>query len=271
LAAQASGVDTDPVIAALRAELAAKERAVSDSLAEVERMRAQLAEERASVEKQVSRMNELGRKVKEDSERLAEQARALRAVAASTAGANAAASPFRLAAQEPDASLARSPGDASGVDEAALRADAATVSNITRSQALVKGVGGNVGYLGNQISSQGTAQVTSTSTSTAKPSSSANVGSSSAASTAKAILSSEAPNELFEPDVMALFDRYKKPLYSLFSFYVSMSSPQLNESSASGLDVKRFVEMYCDYDIAPTFLTRRELKAIFATVASVRR
>ena len=30
---------------------------------------------------------------------------------------------------------------------------------------------------------------------------------------------------------------------------------------------RRFVELYCDFDIAPTFLARRELKAIFAAAA----
>jgi hypothetical protein len=29
----------------------------------------------------------------------------------------------------------------------------------------------------------------------------------------------------------------------------------------------RFVELYCDFDIAPTFLSRRELKAIFSAAA----
>jgi hypothetical protein len=32
--------------------------------------------------------------------------------------------------------------------------------------------------------------------------------------------------------------------------------------------VCRFVELYCDFDIAPTFLARRELKAIFAAAAA---
>ena len=69
---------------------------------------------------------------------------------------------------------------------------------------------------------------------------------------------------------MSLFDKHKRPLVALWSFYTAMSRGEdgTHSTPASGTDLKRFIELFMDFDIAPTFLTKRELKAIFAAASS---
>jgi hypothetical protein len=93
------------------------------------------------------------------------------------------------------------------------------------------------------------------------------------------MMSSEAPAELFEPEVMALFDRYRKPLVALYNHYAALSAAAAAAAAAAddhaaaapppatGLDCRRFVELFADFDIAPTFVTKRELKQIFAAAS----
>ena len=74
-----------------------------------------------------------------------------------------------------------------------------------------------------------------------------------------------APSELFEPAVMALFDKYKKATWALWDAYGG------GDEATGGVDARSFVALFCDFDIAPTFLTRRELKAVFAATAAAHR
>jgi hypothetical protein len=69
---------------------------------------------------------------------------------------------------------------------------------------------------------------------------------------------------------MALFDKHKRALVALWSFYTAMSRGDdgTHGSPASGMDLKRFVELYLDFDIAPTFLTKRELRAVFTAASA---
>ncbi len=91
----------------------------------------------------------------------------------------------------------------------------------------------------------------------------------------------EAPGELFHPTVIALADKHKRALVALWRYYAGRSRvTEAEEAGAAaagagagstsslygcseGLDVKRFVTLFADYDAAPTFLSKRELKHIF--------
>jgi hypothetical protein len=192
-----SGASEDPIIKAKAAELMAKERAVEAGLQAIEDMRKRLEADRTAVDRQMARMQELGMKVREDSQRLAEQARALRSLALNAAPA----SPGKHNAAEDGAFQPRSP-----VSRGAASAAEASGS--------ASGSGGG---------------------------------------------------ELFDPEVVSLFEKYKKPLLALWSFYSGLSGGAASE--ASGIDCKRFLELFGDYDISPTFITRRELKSIFVAAA----
>uniref|UniRef100_A0A7S1CMI6 Uncharacterized protein n=1 Tax=Bicosoecida sp. CB-2014 TaxID=1486930 RepID=A0A7S1CMI6_9STRA len=71
-------------------------------------------------------------------------------------------------------------------------------------------------------------------------------------------MSDAAPAELFEPEVMALFDKYKRPLYSLFTYYCA---------GGASLNLASFITMAQNFDISPTFLTKKELRAIHTDAA----
>ncbi len=91
----------------------------------------------------------------------------------------------------------------------------------------------------------------------------------------------DTPSELFQPEVIALADRHKRALVALWRHYSSRSRALEGEAPpsapasapalygcAQGCDVKRFVTLFAEYDAAPTFLSKRELKHIFgASVA----
>ncbi len=164
------------------------------------------------------RMTELGKKVKADSERLAEQARALRSaqqvhsltssVVGSSAGAALGASAASPAARRGGAASAASP---------------------------------------------------------APPPESA---------AAASVPAFEAPSELFQPDLIALLDEHKRALVALWQHFSGQSRARGDAGAggspygcADGVDAKRFVTLFADYDIAPTFLTKRELKFLFSAAA----
>ena len=94
---------------------------------------------------------------------------------------------------------------------------------------------------------------------------------------AASISAFEAPSELFQPDVIALLDEHKRALVALWSHYSSASRAKGDAlgpngapyGCADGLDAKRFVTLFADFDIAPTFLTKRELKFLFSAAALV--
>jgi hypothetical protein len=81
----------------------------------------------------------------------------------------------------------------------------------------------------------------------------------------RALMSAESPGELFDPEVMALFDKHRIAVRDLWAFYTAMSrGADGSRGTATGVDLKRFVGVMLDYDICPTFVTKRELKQIFA-------
>ena len=224
----------DPSVERMRKELEEKERLLAHSLADVAVIKRKLEEDRQTVDRQMARMNELGRKVKEDSERLAEQARVLHAVTANSprSAVPTTTPPTSLSKgpASPDAHrVITAPGPIAAVDDALAAHSAHSTPNASR-------------------------EVHRSDAAAAK-----------LMSPASAPLN-DAPAELFEPDVMILFDKYKKPLFELWQYYSSLGE-DAGSSTASGLDVQHFIEMYADYDIAPTFLTRKELKQIFAASA----
>jgi hypothetical protein len=69
---------------------------------------------------------------------------------------------------------------------------------------------------------------------------------------------------------MALFDKHKRACVALWAFYTALSRGEdgTHATAAQGLDLKRFVELYLDFDIAPTFLTKRELRAVFGAASA---
>ncbi len=71
-----------------------------------------------------------------------------------------------------------------------------------------------------------------------------------------------APAELFQPEVMALFDNFTKPLIKLFKFYADKGSGR-----TAGLTVSAYLRMCKDYLIVPTFTSKTEVKGIFADTA----
>jgi hypothetical protein len=220
-----------------------RERALERSLADVEELKRKLEEERATVDRQMNRMNELGRKVKEDSERLAEQARVLRAVAASSPRSPQAqiAAPTALPVSSSRHFTPASRHASPGVSPSQAR----VVTSPGPIQAVDDGFGAHHSPTGGK-----------------EPSS--------YLMSPPSFPLTETPSDLFEPEVMSLFDKYKKPLFSLWQYYCSLGSADdasVSTATPSGLDARHFVELYSDFDIAPTFLTRRELKNIFAASA----
>jgi len=68
---------------------------------------------------------------------------------------------------------------------------------------------------------------------------------------------------------MSLFDRYRKPLFALFSHYLALEAAEApGAPPPAALEARRFLELFADFDIAPTFLARRELRGIFAATAA---
>lgn len=67
-----------------------------------------------------------------------------------------------------------------------------------------------------------------------------------------------APAELFDPDVIELFEKHRRALHGLFQFY----------SQGSGsMTSQQFTQVMRDYDIIPTFSNSREIRAAFAEAA----
>jgi hypothetical protein len=84
----------------------------------------------------------------------------------------------------------------------------------------------------------------------------------------RALMSTESPGELFDPDVIVLFDKHRSTVATLWSFYTAMSRGEDGQrGTARGIDVKRFVTLLEDYDICPTFVTKKELKQIFVATS----
>jgi hypothetical protein len=232
--------------ARVRVELEAKERAVSAGMHALEEMRRRVEEDRSAVDRQMLRMHELGQKVREDSERLADQARTLRALAVST---NAGSPTQRSGAPSP----VRGQGGVytvvpGGPVQAVDDAFAPEGFGVTGSYGVEAGMGGG-GYYG------------------AAGSPGRRYGGGVALSSPPAAAAGSGTAELlFEPEVMLLFDRYRKPLAGLWQLYASLSAPS-GDGLPEGVDARRFLELFADYDIAPTFITRRELRQIFVAAA----
>ena len=176
------------------------------------------------------KMTELGKKVKEDSERLAEQARALR-----TAQAANRSTPVARASSR------RAPADASSLDATALSMSSSAVAAPTPTPAPAP-------------------------TPTPAP----------APAPAPVALQPPSAAELFHPDVITLLDTHKRALVALWQYYSGVSRARESAAGAAGanpygcaegLDAKRFVTLFSDFDVAPTFLTKRELKFIFSAAA----
>ena len=283
-AAAAALAAKEAAIAAARAELEAKERSLAESLAAVEAMRRALEEDRANVDRQMMVMAELGKKVKEDSERLAEQARALRAVAVTQA--NAVPVPPQQQQQFSATTATLRPSSSTG---ASLSPVAGNWSPEPAQQqqkgrqsltGSLPGAGSNI----NQLLFSDTASIaTAGTTGTAAAAMAAALAQ--AQQQQQNEMSSSSGGELFEPDVMALFDRYRKPLYALFQHYAAATATAAmsggdvaadqndavtSQLAASGsmVDAKRFAALFVDYDVAPTFMTRKELKTIFTSTAA---
>ena len=185
-------------------------------------------------------MTELGKKVKEDSERLAEQARALRT------------------AQQMHA--LNSGGGAT--------TPSAMTSSFTSHHA---------GSSSRQtpVASRGARAFATTTSSSSNLSPSQTFAEEASAAAAASISAFEAPSELFQPDVIALLDEHKRALVALWTHYSASSRAKGDAQGpngapygcAEGLDAKRFVTLFADFDIAPTFLTKRELKFLFSAAA----
>ena len=72
----------------------------------------------------------------------------------------------------------------------------------------------------------------------------------------------DAPAELFQPEVMALFDNFTKPLIKLFKFYADCGS-----GPSAGMTASAFLRLCKDYMVVPTFTSKSEVKSIFAATA----
>jgi hypothetical protein len=75
--------------------------------------------------------------------------------------------------------------------------------------------------------------------------------------------------------VVAQFTKCEGPLRALWQYYsaVSRGGDEGNSNAAAGgagigVNQKAFLELYADFDINPTFITKRELKAIFAAASA---
>lgn len=240
----------------------------------------------------MAHMTEISKKVKADSERLTEQARALRQVQALAAVAAQAASspkqqqqhhhhvPSSSPVQQPDFSQGGAAGQQAGgspgtvytratyqtFDDGASIYTTATLpaaAAAARSQAVQDY---NAYAAAQQAAAQQPVPAEPAAPAAANGGATASGGVAlSAPPPPRALMSTQAPGELFEPEVMSLFDKHKRPVAGLWQFYTAMSrgSDGTHNTPAVGLDAKRFIELYLDYDIAPTFLTKKELKQIF--------
>lgn len=286
-AASAALDEREAEIARARSELEAKERSLAEALASVESMRASVEADRAAVDRQMTRMAELGRKVKEDSERLAEQARALRSVA--TAGIpqqqqqqhyGGGGSPLpHHHHHHPSGTVGgRSPMTALGepASPPAPPAPQASVGHLR----FGGGDGGSIATAGTSATAVAAAAAMAAARAAILGSPQAAGGGSPSGGDANS--GNNDSESLFDPEVLSLFDRHKKPLFQLFQHYAALTAAAAalaagdgedgGASPASpagtGVDAKRFVELFIDFDVAPTFLTRKELKAIFGATAA---
>jgi len=265
-------------VSRLKAELAESERQMREALEAMAEERKALAEQKAEVERKMVQMQELSRKIMSDSERLAEQARAMRqaqVMAAAAAAASAAASNSSSSAP-PTGSLGYSPS----YGEKTLPPTSAMYSSPPAQQQQHQTAASSSSPLAQQQQQQQSrspylaSQEEQAQRPVAAATSSSNNYSASAAVAATPSSSSSNPttalSELFDPEIMSLFDKHKRPLVALWSFYTAMSRGEdgTHSTPASGTDLKRFIELFMDFDIAPTFLTKRELKAIFAAASS---
>jgi hypothetical protein len=184
------------------------------------------------------KMTELGKKVKEDSERLAEQARALRTAQAANRSTPVSRTNSR-----------RGPADAPS-DLGALSMSSSAVAAPTPAPTPASA----------PAPVPAAAPAAPTPVQTPVP----------------AGMQPPSAAELFHPDIITLLDTHKRALVALWQYYSGMSRVRESAAGAAGehpygcaegLDAKRFVTLFSDFDVAPTFLTKRELKFIFSAAA----
>jgi hypothetical protein len=265
----------------LKAELAESERQMREALEAMAEERKALAEQKAEVERKMVQMQELSKKIMSDSERLAEQARAMRQaqVMAAAAAAASAASSSTAAPVGYSPSLAEKPYPSS-----ATYASPPMQQQQQQQQGLVSSspVASSSTFPLQQQQQQQQQQTKSPYIVSQeehiqpfvqqqqRPIAAASSSSLGVTSTIAAPSSTTALSELFDPEIMSLFDKHKRALVALWSFYTAMSRGEdgTHSTPASGTDLKRFIELFMDFDIAPTFLTKREIKAIFAAASS---
>lgn len=272
-------------------ELAAKEAAVDAGLREVESMRRRLEADRSAVDAQMARMAALGEQVRRDSERLAEQARAFQTLAIASGspghGAGGSGSPLgRTGGQQQQHSpLGRgvytAPGGVAPVDDHVYGGHGQQLFGHGHGSGAYSPSGAGAGGASGRGSPSGAGGAGASGLLMSAPAGFGGhgrygggghgspalvhgLGASSASAYGAGAGASSSSEVLFDPDVMALFDRYKKPLHALWQFYASLSGPT---GAGEGVDARRFVECLADYDVSPTFIGRRELKAVFIAAA----
>lgn len=298
--------DDDPEIIRVRAELAAKEKEIREAMVAVDEQRKRLEEERRKVEEdnrqvteRMARLREVSTKVKELSEKNIEQARAMQMVKSQLAAAaqvspqqhhnNSLSSPQYI----PTPSQPNFDGSSSNINaQSQVNNNANNISpgttytrqtyntyddnasiytRVTAPPQAYAAVLNSPAYI--QLQSMEPVMFTNpnnnSNPATDAVESGYNHGTAPQSSTAvRNYTSTESPGELFDIDVMALFDKHRIAVRDLWSFYAAMSRGSDGlRGTANGLDIKRFVILMQDYDICPTFVTKKELKQIF-TAAS---
>lgn len=299
--------EDDPKVQALRAEMAERERLARESLAQerakLEEERKKFDEERAMMEREVCctpapvsvyarkglvlsiavshlslfllqklRMAEITRKMKEGTERLTEQTKALRQAQMLAAQQQAAMAAHQAA--PPSAVSPRAQSGAQGVSSSLsptlptpIQPDfgATTSAHQTRGEGVSPAAPAFDGAA-SMLYTSADAGVASSAPQPAGPAAvsvpTSGAASASSGAAPQALLGLEAPAELFEPEVMSLFETHRRALSSVWTYYTAQSGTA-GAVEGSGIDAKRFVELYQDYDVCPTFLTKRELRAIF--------
>lgn len=245
----------------MRAELAAKDAEMAARLAAMDELQRRLEADRAAVDLQMQRMTELGRRVKEDSDKLADQARALRAVAVGATPLSPAAAAVSSSASAAASAANNLAGVFASNSSSSSNSDVPPPPPPPRTSKPVA-ASINASVVADNVSVGATEYTVGGMTATTAGGSLHHPAppSKQASSQPKA-----APIELSDPSVVALFDRYKRQLQQLWGYFASVSAPGI--AGAPAMDCKRFVELFVLYDIAPTFLGRRELKSIYAAAS----
>ena len=275
--AAAAAAMMSPSQAELAAELNRKEQELAAQARRLDEERRRLDAEKANVASQMERLTVLGRRVHEDSLRLAARARGLPsfspnghspaapAPAASAAAAGAPRPPVPPSAPAPAPSAVPAPAPAPAPAAAAAAAAAAVAPLRTYAAApAVAAVAPAVAPAPAPVPAAPPASAPAPAPAPVPaPGGDSAAGVSLAPAPApRAALSAAAPPELFEPEVMLLFDKHKSTLFYLYNQYSNGSK------GTSGMGLPSFVALAQDFDIIPTFLSKRECKAIFVETSA---